>query len=126
MTYAEILWLLAAHWLSDFVLQSDAMAKNKSKSHAWLGYHVAVYTAVMTILAMPILVRSFGFYGNPARTVATFAAITAAAHFATDAVTSRITSALWARGKTHWFFVVIGADQWLHYAALVLTVEFLR
>lgn len=132
--------LLTAHFIGDFLLQSDRMAAGKSKRWAVLGQHVAVYTLVLTAAAFLLI--------GPAMTrLAWFAALTFALHFLTDAVTSRITSRLWFlditptgdtgkiwrgggqvsieplsvvndTGTRHWFFVAIGADQLLHVYAL--------
>lgn len=109
--------LLATHFVGDFLLQSDQMALNKSKSDRWLLLHVLVYAACFLL---------WGWR---------FALVTFVLHLLTDCVTSRITSRLWfvvpagnsghftyAPGnRRHWFFVAIGADQLLHYVALALT-----
>lgn len=99
----EVIWL---HFFSDFVLQSDTMAKNKSSSNKWLLIHCAIYTA-------PFL--WFGWK---------YAAINGAAHFVTDWITSRGTAALWQKGERHWFFVLIGLDQAVHMTALVATAGY--
>ena len=44
------------------------------------------------------------------------------AHFITDGITSRMTTWLYNKGERHWFFVVIGLDQFLHYVVLFLTI----
>lgn len=100
------IYLLLLHFIGDFICQTDAMALNKSKKWLALLSHVAAYTAVIFV--------GMGFNW-------TFAAITFGAHFATDAVTSRINARLWAANERHWFFVGIGADQWLHALQLILT-----
>lgn len=105
---------LFAHFVGDFLFQSDAMAKNKSGSFRWLTYHVATYS---------IVVGGFLSIVVGVETGVVVAAINAVAHFATDAVTSRVTSALWKKGEVHWFFVVIGADQFLHVAVLLWSLE---
>jgi hypothetical protein len=39
-------------------------------------------------------------------------------HWVTDFVTSRITSKLWGASAFHYFFVTVGLDQLLHFAAI--------
>lgn len=100
-----LIWM---HFISDFIFQTDMMALNKSKSNKWLTIHIAAYST-------PFLI--FGWR---------FALVNAAAHWVTDFITSRITSALWKAEKRHWFFVVIGADQAAHMTVLVLTMPFIN
>jgi len=101
----SVVWL---HFISDFILQTDRMAMNKSKSNAWLELHVTVY-------ALPFL--WFGWQ---------YAAVNWVLHFATDWASSRATSKLWQKGERHWFFVVIGLDQAIHLTSLVLTLSLVR
>lgn len=132
-----ILLLLALHFVGDFLCQSDWMAINKSKRWGVLALHCAIYAAL------------FFFMPNVGPRIFVFIGVTFATHFVTDAVTSRITSALWfimlyprtdyspvyygaypfyARvidGRRHWFFVVIGADQLIHVYTLILTWQWL-
>lgn len=96
--------LIWVHWLADFVFQTDKMATNKSTSWAWLSSHVLTYT----VFLIPFGIR--------------FALINGAAHFVTDACTSRITSYLWKKNDRHNFFVVIGIDQAAHLTVLLLTL----
>ena len=109
------LWLIFAHWVADFVCQTHWQASNKSKNWEALTRHVVVYTVIMAILLAPWLLDRIGI----------FVVITFAAHFATDAVTSRITARLYAKQNWHYFFVVIGFDQFLHYTQLFLTLQWL-
>jgi len=98
-----IIMLIWMHFVADFVLQSDSMAKNKSTSNKWLGLHIFVYS-------IPFIY--FGWL---------FAIVNGIAHFITDYITSRITSRLWKAGKVHYFFVVIGFDQAVHITTLFVT-----
>lgn len=130
--------VLAAHFVGDFLLQSDWMATNKSKRWDALALHVALYSIC------------FAWWGVP------FVALTFASHVVTDAVTSRITSRLWffrmesgvweqaefaypkhdrtilnpwmpiEGSRRHWFFVVIGFDQLIHAVTLAVTWHWLR
>lgn len=99
----DILILVWLHFIADFILQSDKVAKNKSKSNKTLAFHCSIY-------AMPLL-----WFGP------LFASINGVLHFLTDWITSRWCSKLYYKGERHWFFVVIGFDQALHLTALILT-----
>lgn len=111
ITPVEISLLLIAHFIGDFILQTDAMAKGKSSSNQCLLYHVSAYLlpflALLVFIPIPPL----------------FLIVNGAAHFATDYVSSRMTKKFWAEGKVHEFFVVIGADQLVHALTLIWTYE---
>ena len=105
--------LLAAHWVGDFVLQTNFQASNKSKRLDALSLHVATYTLTLFIAAIILL-------GVTAAAI--FAAINGALHFATDYITSRASSKLWEEQSWHRFFVMIGFDQLIHQATLASTL----
>ena len=101
-----ILWALIAHWVADFILQSDKMALNKSKEYGWLWLHSSIYGCAMAIMVgawIPV-------WGGIALILS---------HALIDGVTSRITSYLWQKEMRHRFFIVIGFDQLLHYVVLL-------
>lgn len=108
------LYIIALHFLGDFVLQNDWMAHGKSSRFLPLTVHVAVYSAVFAVV--------IGWQ---------FAAVTFALHWVTDALTSRVNKVLLEVGSNrekpshHWFFVGVGLDQWTHYVALAWTLEWL-
>lgn len=104
----NIVWVLFLHWLGDFVFQSDWMAKNKSKSNEVLLIHISAYSLPLFLIGWK------------------FALINAGLHCVTDYFTSRWTSKLWAAGNVHWFFVVIGLDQFIHTSCLILTFNLLK
>jgi len=120
MQIEVILYLLVAHFIGDFILQSDAMAKGKSKSSRILLIHVLAYTLPFIVLAivLPSTISETTFLG--------FLVFNIVAHFATDYVTSRVTSKLWAEGEVHEFFVVIGFDQLIHIVTLVLSFHYVQ
>lgn len=131
--------LILAHFLGDFVFQSNWMASNKSKDNAALMQHVAAYTTALSLTT----VVPFHAIGHPhGVTVADFTvfiAVNAALHFITDYITSRITSRLFMAQfdegfsvtvmkpgfNLHNFFVVIGTDQAIHGLTLALTAWWL-
>jgi hypothetical protein len=102
-----VLALAWIHFVSDFLLQTDKMAINKSKDMWWLSIHCLVYST-------PFLV--FGWR---------FAVVTFWLHIFTDFFTSRGTAYLWKREMRHWFFSLIGFDQAIHLSTLILTYHFL-
>lgn len=117
-----LLWLLMVHFIADFVLQSDWMAQNKSKSNQALGLHVTVYTATLLFGSIPLL---FILNHGGGSIIGVWVLLNGAAHFATDYITSRVNSRLWTAKEVHWFFVGVGADQLIHYFTLALTMVWL-
>lgn len=111
MTVGITMILLVAwvHWFSDFVLQSDAMAKNKSSSVKWLSVHVATYSVPFLLI--------FGWK---------YAIINGILHWIVDFFTSKATAYLWKKEERHWFFVVIGFDQALHLTCLLMTLPLMH
>ena len=125
--------VLFAHWVSDFVLQTHWMATNKSKNWLALGSHVLTYTVAIAFLMLTMstvlstvaiaydLPNSVIFDMTP-YAFALWVAVNGVLHFVTDAVTSRLTAKLWAKGDMHNFFVVVGFDQMIHYFCLFGTL----
>jgi hypothetical protein len=102
------LGLIILHFFGDFVFQTDWQAKNKSKNLRALLSHTTVYSLCYLF--------PLGWK---------FVLVTFITHTLTDAVTSRMTAHLWAKGHVHNFFVVIGADQVIHYFTLAITFWYL-
>lgn len=121
-----ILVVLVGHWVFDFVLQPHWMSMRKSKDWAVLALHAAVITTGG--LAVGIAIKYFGGYHYSTHAmwlVLGWAALNGGAHFAIDAVTSRITGRLWREERVHDFFVVIGFDQLLHVGLALGTIAWL-
>jgi hypothetical protein len=97
-----VLW---THFISDFVLQTDAMAKGKSSSNKILTKHVLVYGLFFLVYFGPV-----------------YTAVNCLLHWITDYFSSRATSKLWKENKVHDFFVVIGLDQVIHTTCLIVTI----
>lgn len=98
-----VLALVWLHFLADFVLQSDEVARGKSTSNKILLHHVCLYSI------------PFVFFGI------VFALVNGVLHFVTDWYTSRVSSCFWKQEKRHAFFLVVGFDQAVHMSCLFLT-----
>lgn len=65
MTSLEIsfLFIIVAHFVGDFVLQTHRMAVNKSKSLFYLSYHVLVYTFCLQLFSALAFYYAWGIEG---------------------------------------------------------------
>lgn len=117
----NILLLMFTHWVADFVLQTQEMAVNKSKSGAYLMLHTTVYSLFFfCILALCNLYAIID--------VLLFSLFTWLFHTITDYLTSKWTSYLYSKEKYYGlngFFTVIGLDQFLHTVQLLLCYEYI-
>jgi|SRR5579885_1366676 len=114
-----LIYILAAHFIADFLCQTKWQATNKSSSFKALGAHIATYALVLFIA----LIQSF-----PLREVGMYVGANALLHFVTDAISSRVTAYAHKDYDNHraLFWGTIGADQFAHQAALILTLPLLR
>ena len=110
LTVLLILW---AHWIGDFILQSDWHAINKSRNNLILLHHVGCYSIPFAFIGFLVPVSIAWIVAN------------AVLHAMTDYVTSRATSYLWQQNHRHWFFVTIGFDQSVHFTCLFTTYIYL-
>lgn len=116
-----VICLLIAHFLGDFIFQSDRIALGKSKSITILTEHAVAYTAILFFAVFFFYVVDFiGDVVNPS-TILYWVLINGAFHFITDYFTSKLNSELHKQESKHNFFVGIGFDQTIHYTTLVCT-----
>lgn len=122
ITIQTIIIILFTHWLFDFFLQSEKIGKFKSTSNLVLSTHVGIYSIGLFLLSAIIFKHGVEWV-----TVGlSWVVINAAAHFLTDYVTSRATSALYKEQRYHEFFTIIGLDQFIHYITLFGTYVWLK
>lgn len=116
--------LLLLHFIADFVFQSHWMASNKSKDISALSLHVLTYTFTFFV-ALSFVALSVKDTQLTMQTVALYCFVNGLLHFMIDACTSKITALLYKKQDWHNFFVVVGADQFLHHLSLGLTLGLL-
>jgi hypothetical protein len=102
--------LLFVHWVGDFILQSDAMAKGKSSENKWLFLHCLVYSSLFALVYIDLW----------------FGLLLFITHFVTDYFTSRINKKLWEEQKVHDFFVMVGFDQLIHFVTILILFYYFR
>ncbi len=115
-----LLIILITHWVADFVLQPDDLAKNKATDNGALFLHSLEYTAIWFLVLSTMVV----YIPLPLK-IMWFIPITFISHFAIDYYTSKANKYLYEKGDTHNFFVSIGFDQILHYIQIYLTFIYL-
>lgn len=112
--------ILLAHYLSDFVAQTDWMATQKSTSNKALAIHIAAYSSTM-LGVMYLCMLAFGFYSIPLIALLSWVALNGAMHFGTDYVSSRMSKRAYESGNLRRFWAIIGADQLVHLVTLFAT-----
>lgn len=113
ISVSVVLFMMFVHWIADFRHQTDEMARGKSKSNYWLSVHAGIYTAIMALGACVFIPTFWAWVA--------WVAFNGAAHWVTDYFTSRASSKYFAVGDYHNGFVVVGFDQWIHLACLMIS-----
>jgi len=116
MAFEAFALLVSSHYVGDFLLQTRWQADNKSKRWDALASHVAIYSLAL----VPWLV-----FSAELEQPVYWWSLNLVAHFLTDAVTSRVTSAMARAQEWYLFFGVVGADQAIHLLTLVGTWHYL-
>lgn len=134
MILSFILWICGLHWFADFFCQSHQMSVNKSHSFEWLTKHVAVYTMLIWVGFASYFLMFHSPHPLTGDRIFAFVTLNGLLHWITDFFTSKINAKLWVSGMNpvtgkekslHWFFVAVGADQFIHYATLFVTAQYI-
>jgi len=123
VTLIHIIVLLCVHFLADFILQTRVVADNKGKDIRYLMLHGAHYTATWLVFLTPVMI--LGFNGLKAYDILFFGVFNGGLHVMVDFITSKFTSKFYARKNYSAFFNVIGFDQFIHAATIILTYNWL-
>ena len=116
-----IICLLVIHFAGDFLFQSDWMACNKSKNWRALSAHVGIYTATLFVGCTLLLFLYGGTMGTMFPLLLVYALGNGLMHLFVDAISSQATSYIYERSR-HWFFVLVGLDQLVHQACLIMSL----
>jgi len=119
-----IIGILLIHYLADFILQTDKQARGKSKNWKDLLSHTKMYSFIWLVAGCLYLYVKYQSFTPPRElcvNVLYFTLITFVCHTITDYFTSNEVAKYFNNQNYHIAFVVIGFDQFLHYAQLFLT-----
>jgi hypothetical protein len=106
----DFLIILVAHWVGDFLLQTQKMAVNKHKSMKWLGLHVLVYSIVLLVIGQVLFSWQVGLG---------YAVFNGLLHLTTDFITSKIAARYQKNPRI--FYSILGFDQLIHSMCLYWT-----
>ncbi len=121
------------HYVADFLMQTEWMATNKSKSLLPLSVHILTYSLVLlaclftlnACLWLEEPLSGGAIKPFPVKSILLYVAHNGVLHFATDFVSSKLSSKAFAEGNISKFWAIIGADQLIHQLCLILTLPIL-
>ena len=125
--FITIIVLLIAHFLADFVFQTENMKKNKSGSIAVLFLHAFIYTiAFFNIFFLYTLMISYFSLTTITlqhwfQMVVGISIVNGIIHYIIDYFTSQLNKWLWNTKKLNLFFISIGFDQLLHTGLIIIS-----
>lgn len=111
----QLLLILFAHTIGDFVLQTRSMAENKSIGYKTLFNHCIIYSLPIAILGSILSILDISF-PQPIYLI-----VNIMLHFIVDFFTSRLSKKFYLSNQMNHFWWCIGFDQFLHISCLVLT-----
>lgn len=114
----DVIVILIAHYIGDFICQSRPMADNKSKNIYWLLTHGTIYSAVMFVLLLIFSRASLGI-------ISVYILINGVLHTIVDKFSSMYSTKFYQQKRDYNMFCIIGGDQLLHYIILLLTAYWL-
>lgn len=112
-----VLSLLVAHFIADFIVQTDWMAQNKSKKLLPLVAHIVSYSIVIFFFAIAL--------ASSWKAAMFYVIFNGLLHMVIDFVSSRAMSYAYQAEQRHNFFVILGLDQLAHQFCLLFTIPLL-
>jgi hypothetical protein len=110
-----LLVIFFSHWVGDYLFQTTPMALRKGTSLYWLSLHVLVYTGTILVFSAFVL---------GGMSALKFGMMSGALHWIVDFFTSRIAPRVIHRPRV--YYPLIGFDQFLHIASLLITLAWFQ
>lgn len=132
--------ILIAHYIGDFILQTRNMGLKKSKSIMWLSMHVGTY--LITLLIFGLIFGSYLVDDNNYRPIFEWCFVNGLLHWFTDFISSKLSGYCYTKMDyyeknrdiensdklknkfQYHFWSVIGLDQLIHAITLLLTYNY--
>lgn len=119
-TLTFVVFILFAHYIGDYIVQTRKQADNKHRNLLQLFYHVGTYSLVL--FGMLVFGNYLNFAGQlTIADIGIYTLLNFGLHFVTDFFTSKQVKKLWSEGKAHATFAVMGLDQFIHAFCLLAT-----
>ena len=122
MNPEQIIYLLVAHFISCFVLQSDVMASQKGKHLSWLLLHSALYICSLFFI---MLLGILWFENWSWSAVWKFTLINMATYATIDFIMSRVNASSKELKQYYMLNLGLGFEQLLHAVILIYTMSYL-
>ena len=114
----NVIIILIAHYIGDFLLQTGSMANNKSHNLYWLLTHGFVYSLSMLIILLIFTPYNFGL-------LVLYVLINGIVHLIVDRFSSSMTTKYFRQNRLRNMFDTVGADQLIHSIVLLLTAQWI-
>lgn len=125
----EIILLIVAHYVSDFLCQAQWMAEQKSTSNIALSAHVFTLSVVllMFLCISPLFsAATLMPFSVGAKALFFIVFINGSTHWVIDYFSSRAMKKAWKEKKVRKFFNILGFDQALHVGILFISYNIPR
>ena len=120
---SQIIYLLIAHFISCFVLQSDVMASQKGKHLSWLLLHSAIYIcSLFFMMLLGILLFEDWTWSMVWRLII----INVATYTSIDFIMSRINNESKETKQYYMLSIGLGFEQLAHAMILILALSYLK
>lgn len=123
VTLLTIMWFLSSHYITDFIIQSEEQAKEKSYDSLILLEYCIEYALVMSVMT-GIYSLFINGWNDVSYWIVTSFICYLVTHFYIDFSTSRISSKYFKEKEAHMGFVILGLDQLIHYLVIFTYIHY--
>ncbi len=116
MLSLNLVIILVAHYLGDFICQPRKIADNKHKNIYWLLTHGLIYSTVLFVILTIIHPLSLG-------SVFLYVFINGVFHIGVDKISSHYTVKYYQQHNNYMMYNIVGLDQLAHIVVLLISYQ---